>query len=386
MSSLRTRPSADDSTTSPDLRHRDVLGAEPETALDRITLELSRIFDVPGAFISFADADAQWYISGVGSMPGSSEGIRAGTTGCSPCGHVVATNSEIFIEDVQADARFCADPDLAAAGVRFYAGIPLRDAEKAIGAMCIVDVRPRRMSAREHHLLRLIAEGAMATARLQSASRDLLHRRLQIERDLEQAVEVQRALLPPSVVEGKTWRVEHVYRPVAHLGGDFVDVMQRRDGRWAAILGDVTGHGTSAALTTAMVKTAFRRSAGRVDTPGELLDLMNRDLGEAIAPGRFVTAIAALLSPVSGAVALASAGHPHPVAIGADGGAGRVVEIETGLPLCVSPDPDYPVEAGVILERGERLLFYTDGAVENEDAHGRMLSSPALADIAARAA
>ena len=253
---------------SGDLRHRAVLGAEPSLALDKITLELAKIFDVPAAFISFTDDDAQWYMSAVGGMPEGSSGIRAGTAGTSPCGHVVATNREIIIEDVQSDTRFMFDPGLRDHGVRFYAGVPLRCDDKAVGAMCIIDTRPRCMSEREQHLLRLIAEGAMATARLQAASRDLLDRRLQMERDMHEAVEVQRGLLPPSVVTGKTWRVEHVYRPVAHLGGDFIDVLQRRDGRWAVILADVTGHGTSAgpskqlrlSLSPAALRSSMRPS------------------------------------------------------------------------------------------------------------------------------
>lgn len=364
----------------------DILLTEPEAGLDRVTQELARIFDVPGAFISFTDEDTQYYKSIVGELPEPYATTRTEPRG-SLCSHVVGMNDELIVEDLCADERFRDCEAVIRYGVRFYAGTPLRaDSGRAVGAMCIVDLKPRRIAPRERELLRLLAEGAMAMVRLQAASRQLLERRLQMERDLGQAVRVQRFLLPPDRLEGAGWRIEHRYRPVEHLGGDFLDVYRRPDGSCAIIVGDVSGHGTSAALTTTMARTAFRRAAATAASPAEVLDSMFVDLSDAIPPNQFITALAAMLSADPSQLSFASAGHPHPLHVRHHGAQVTVAEHDNSLPLGVAASPRPHRETAIALEPGDRVLIYTDGAVEVGDRDGRMLGAAGIARLAAEAA
>jgi sigma-B regulation protein RsbU (phosphoserine phosphatase) len=247
-------------------------------------------------------------------------------------------------------------------------------------------MKPRTISSRERELLRLIAEGAMAMVKLQVASRHLLERTQQIEQELRQAVKVQQFLLPPKCVEGDGWRIKHLYRPVEHLGGDFIDLLERPDSRWAVFVADVSGHGASAALTTAMAKTAFRRAASWIATPEQLLDAMNRDLVDMVPPDQFVTALAALFAPGSLQLSFASAGHPHPSRIGVRGQSAGMVEHENDMPLCVDLKASYTGHTDMVVGPGERVLIYTDGAVEVQDASGAMLGSDGFIQLAADAA
>ncbi|MHC5016600.1 MAG: GAF domain-containing protein, partial [Planctomycetota bacterium] len=102
------------------------------------------------------------------------------------------------------DDRFRDNPIVLSSGARFYAGAPLRSDEgRAIGTLCLVDVEPRTIGPQERDLLRLVAEGVMAQVKLQIASRQLLKRTQQMEQDLQQAVQMQRFLLPPERLEGE---------------------------------------------------------------------------------------------------------------------------------------------------------------------------------------
>jgi serine phosphatase RsbU (regulator of sigma subunit) len=351
---------ADEADRLEDLRRLDILLTTPEEPLDNVTRRLAEIFDVPGAFISFIDEDTQYYKSEVG-LPAQFAETRKEPRDISLCSYVVGTNEPLIVEDLTVDSRFRDSPGVLQFGIHFYAGAPLRgDSGLAIGSLCIVDHRPRTIGPREQAMLQLIAEGVMAQVRLQTASRQLLDRSLEIERDLHQAMDVQRFLLPEQCLEGGGWRIEHVYRPVEHLGGDFLDVQQRRDGSWAVLIADVSGHGTTAALTAALTKTAFVRAGA--GSPAAVLSEMNRELSRVAPPGQLVTAQAVVLDTRVGRVTIASAGHPHPMLV--RGGAVELIATENGPPLLVLDEVEYHDTVLEDLHVGDSVILYTDGAIE----------------------
>ena len=74
------------------------------------------------------------------------------------CGHVIANDELLVVEDLARDRRFANNPLLKERGLRFYAGAPLRSNNLPIGSLCILDIKPRRLSEREKRLLEVIAE------------------------------------------------------------------------------------------------------------------------------------------------------------------------------------------------------------------------------------
>jgi serine phosphatase RsbU (regulator of sigma subunit) len=380
---IRPPVPADDDQRVADLQALDIVLTGPESVLDAVTRELARILDVPAAFISFIDRDTHHYKSAVG-LPGEFAETRSEPRELSICSHVVGMNRTLVVEDLLEDERFRDHPVVRESGVRFYAGAPLRaDSGRAVGSLCVVDTRPRRLGEREADLLVLVASGVMAQVKLQRATRELLERTLRIERDLEQARQVQRYLLPPVTVEGDGWRIRHLYRPALQLGGDFLDVLRRADGRHAIIVADVAGHGTSAALTATMTKVAFTRAAAAAATAAEVLAAIEWDLKGMAHPGQFITALCALLGPRRGELSFSSAGHPRPLRLSADGV--RSVAGDGDVPLLVEPGESRRRESTLTIAPGERLLVYTDGAIEAADPSGRIVGVEGLMRIAAEA-
>ena len=83
--------------------------------------------------------------------------------GLSLCGHVVARQRSLVVLDIARDARFAGNPALREQGLRFYAGVPLRDAAgHALGALCLMDTAPRAFDEREKRLLQAMANDLMA--------------------------------------------------------------------------------------------------------------------------------------------------------------------------------------------------------------------------------
>jgi predicted PurR-regulated permease PerM len=134
---------------------------EPSEMFDTVTRELSRIFDVPISLVSIVNADRQFWKSHVGLPPDLAE-AQESPRETSVCGHVVAANAPIIVEDVTKDKRFANNPFLESRGIRFYAGVPLRSrAGHAVGSLCVIDVKPRQINEREVALLHMLADKLM---------------------------------------------------------------------------------------------------------------------------------------------------------------------------------------------------------------------------------
>jgi methylmalonyl-CoA mutase cobalamin-binding subunit len=140
-----------------ELKALQILDTLPEEAFDRITAKVARIFGVPVALVSFIDHDRQWFKSAVGLQPELAE-ARSTSRGESVCGHVVASDQPLTVEDLARDRRFANNPLLREHGWRFYAGVPLRINDLPIGSLCILDTKPRRLSEREQRLLEVLAD------------------------------------------------------------------------------------------------------------------------------------------------------------------------------------------------------------------------------------
>jgi predicted PurR-regulated permease PerM len=131
-----------------------------EEVFDRITKKVARVFEVPIALITFIDRDHQWFKSQVG-LPEEIADARKISRELSVCGHMVANDELLVVEDLSRDRRFANNPLLKERGLRFYAGVPLRSNNLPIGSLCILDVKPRRMTEREKRLLEVIGEDVM---------------------------------------------------------------------------------------------------------------------------------------------------------------------------------------------------------------------------------
>jgi len=131
-----------------------------EEVFDRITKRLARVFDVPIALISLIDRDRQWFKSHVG-LPEDLAKMRQTSRELSVCGHVIGNNEMLVVEDLARDRRFANNPLLKERGLRFYAGAPLRSNKLPIGSLCLLDIKPRRMTDHDKRLLEVMAEDLM---------------------------------------------------------------------------------------------------------------------------------------------------------------------------------------------------------------------------------
>ncbi|MDG1580018.1 sensor domain-containing diguanylate cyclase [Pseudomonas sp. GOM6] len=139
----------------------ELLDTPAENYLDTLVRLTRELFQVETVLISLIDRNRQWFKARIGlDMAETPRDI-------SFCGHAVAANSLLVIEDAHRDPRFADNPAVTGAPfVRFYAGQPLysRDGQ-AIGTLCLLHPHPRTLSQEER--LRLCDLGTLAEGYLQ---------------------------------------------------------------------------------------------------------------------------------------------------------------------------------------------------------------------------
>ncbi|MFF7328817.1 SpoIIE family protein phosphatase [Streptomyces sp. NPDC008150] len=200
---------------------------------------------------------------------------------------------------------------------------------------------------------------------------------------------LQRGLLPGAVAQIPGLSSSLVYEPCDKGGpsGDFYDIFPAGDGRWCFTVGDVQGKGPEAAVVIGLARPWLRLLAREGYGVPDVLDRLNQLLlddateaadaaaralvaagGQPVGPGdgpqtRFLSLLYGELTPFDGGVrcTVASAGHPLPLLLGADGSVRTAAHPQTLLG--VFEDTTYTSES-FELRSGDTLLCVTDGVTE----------------------
>ena len=183
-----------------------------------------------------------------------------------------------------------------------------------------------------------------------------------VRSELRMAETLQRSLLPGSIPSLEGWQLSAYYEPATgrHVGGDWYDAFALRDGRLIVLIGDVAGHGITAAGTMAQLRNALRAQLFAGATPAQALAELNAFSMHMVSRA-FATVIVASVDPVSGNVEAASAGHLMPYLTESTSYPVQA-PIRLSPPIGIRNITYHPSE--FTIERGQGLVLYSDGLVE----------------------
>jgi len=131
-----------------------IIDTEPETDFDQITRLAASVCQTPMAAMSLLDGERQWFKSRVGL------GLTETPLDISFCIHAIQQPHEVtVVTDATCDERFRKSPFVTEnPRARFYAGAPiLTPAGVAVGALCVLDLRPRELTTLQHDTLKCLA-------------------------------------------------------------------------------------------------------------------------------------------------------------------------------------------------------------------------------------
>jgi sigma-B regulation protein RsbU (phosphoserine phosphatase) len=184
-----------------------------------------------------------------------------------------------------------------------------------------------------------------------------------LDLQLKMARQVQQALMPAIDLTFQNIHFVSQYIPAMDIGGDFYDVLTLSDNRVAVVMGDVSGHGISAALLTAMLTVMTRSLAPKYFNPDQFLYYMNNELYKIFENGvreMYVCMFYAVIEIEKKTILYSNAGQALPVMVCESDDDGVVVLNAAGLPIGMMPDSDYEFHS-LSYDTGDVLVFHTDG-------------------------
>ena len=316
--------------------------------LDRITRLARTVFDVAWTSITVMDDDRAWFPSAHGF---DQEVVPREETFCH---HTVRADADVTVADASLDERFRALPAVVRDGIRFYAGVPLRDATgNTVGVFCLYDTRVRELDTDQQQTLEDLAAWA--------------EQELLASAEMLRASQVQASMLPSGPIRLAGWSVHGMCLPALAVGGDLFDYAVSDDVLHVG-LGDVMGKGTSAALLGAGVRSTLRGThqavVAGVDlgvTVTQVARALSADLHRAES---FVTLVEGAIDLDDGYFRYVDAGSGLCLVVRADGTVERLGSDD--LPLGVVPDAHW-TERSTTIEPGDRMLIFSDGLLDLVD-------------------
>ncbi|MCA8832042.1 GAF domain-containing protein [Hymenobacter pini] len=135
-----------------------VLGSAPDAVFDELVRLTAKLFGVPIALVSLVEKDTVWFKANFG-LAGTERVARNESI----CSLAILQQEVTMYQDLQHEPCELVDPTVAEAlHLRFYAGTPLHTTEGVpVGALCVMDRKPRQLSAQEQLRLQKLADVVM---------------------------------------------------------------------------------------------------------------------------------------------------------------------------------------------------------------------------------
>jgi serine phosphatase RsbU (regulator of sigma subunit) len=212
----------------------------------------------------------------------------------------------------------------------------------------------------------------------------LRHQRLQAEKNLAATQEqlrlariIQQRFFPSTSPVIPGFDLSGASFPAEATGGDYFDYFPMSEGRFGVVVADVSGHGLGPALVMSQTRAYLRALLPLGLEVSDLVTRLNEFLIADSPESLFVTLFLAQVDPSDGSFVYASAGHQCFLF-----GPGEEVQPldATGVPLGVMPGR-VPGGRPRTLQRGQMVLFPTDGIAETTSSQGEVFGIERTLDV-----
>jgi len=237
--------------------------------------------------------------------------------------------------------------------------------------------------------LKRIVEDPQSYYLPKSAGTDVLIKRVQrvvVSRRIEQFIEkqvqdtnkslalaaqVQRSMLPVRALMTKRGFYTTWWQPKDAVSGDLIEAVPYGEGRYLYVLGDIQGHGTSAALAMTAVQAFLKNLNTRTTTmpaagPSDIANLLQKFFRTNLAEVSYMTAFICIHSPEEDKIRWISCGAPDPIVVCE----GKTLDVNPhkrgGLPIGLMPDTHYTLADEVVMAfpKPAVCIAYTDGVLD----------------------
>jgi sigma-B regulation protein RsbU (phosphoserine phosphatase) len=247
-------------------------------------------------------------------------------------------------------------------------------AQQTVGLLYLDSrLSPADLSAGNREVLTTLAIEAstiLENARLMEDQRI----KLRMESELNIARDIQKGLAPVSLPSEGWFRAAGSSWASTEVGGDYFDVRQVSADTWASVVADVSGKGVSSALLASLLQGAFLMASSDFSEIEPTMQHLNRFLLERARGEKYATVFYCMVNS-AGLFSYANAGHCAPFLVSVDG---RLRKLHTsGMPVGMLEEAQFEV-VQLQLEPGDKIVIYSDGLTEAENAAGEFFDTERL--------
>jgi serine phosphatase RsbU (regulator of sigma subunit) len=274
---------------------------------------------------------------------------------------VLVQRDSLLVRDALKEDAFRQRMSIQEQHIRSMLAVPLQTKDKVIGLIYVDTPNVvREFSPEDLSLLTVMAN--VAAVRLEHARlSEVEEAERLLARELEQAAEIQRRLLPASPPEVPGLDLAGHNSACRTVGGDYYDFFAYPDGRVALVVADVAGKAMPAALLVSSLQAQVQVLAEDPNDLARLTSRLNRLLATHCPSNRFISLFFCLVNPATGETTYCNAGHNPPLVVRSGE---RVDRLEGGGPILgILPAAVYE-QQHCHLGAGDLLVLYSDGVTE----------------------
>jgi serine phosphatase RsbU (regulator of sigma subunit) len=289
---------------------------------------------------------------------------------------VLNSGHSILVRDTSIDDALRERRSIVEQHIRTLMAVPLQTRDKIIGIIYVDSPSLLREFTKDDLNLLTVMANVAAIRIEHTRFAEIEQARQLLARDLDQAAEIQRGILPSVAPAVRGLDVAGHNAACRTVGGDYYDFFRYGASRIAMVLGDVSGKGMPASLLMMGLQS---RVQVLIEDPRSLADVMtrlNRITSANLPSNRFITLFFCILDGDTGELMFCNAGHNPPLIVRADG---TYQLLKGGGPvLGIIPSVSY-VEYHESLDPGDVLVIYSDGVTEATNPAGEEFDTGGLA-------
>jgi sigma-B regulation protein RsbU (phosphoserine phosphatase) len=292
---------------------------------------------------------------------------------------VLNSGLSVLVRDTSADDAFRERRSIVEQNIRTLMAVPLQTQNQIIGIIYVDSPSLiREFTKDDLNLLTVMAN--VAAVRIEQARyAEAEQARQLLARDLEQAAEIQKRLLPAAAPLIAGLDLAGHNAPCRTVGGDYYDFVPRGGNKVAMVLGDVSGKGMPASLLMMGLQARIQVLLEEAGDLAAVMTRLNRITSANCPTNRFITLFFCILDGSTGQMTFCNAGHNPPIVMRASG---EHELVKGGGPVIgLLPTMEYR-EYELNLQEGDMLVIYSDGVTEATHASGEQFGMGRLIETA----
>lgn len=200
--------------------------------------------------------------------------------------------------------------------------------------------------------------------------------------DIRFVRKIQSSILPKNSTYGKL-KLSGIYDPSDDVSGDLYDLIKIDENRSAFYIADVMGHGVKASIMTMFLKVTMSAIFDKHPhySPNKVfLNLRKKFTKLQIDSSQYFTAWLGIFDFRDDSLVFSNAGHNCPPLIYSKENSQAEYLLVNGRMISNIIEPDTYIEKKLYLQDGDKILFFTDGAIEAKNEEGREFGLERLRD------